>query len=80
MPLDFLRRIEDASFPLAVKAEGDIRCAAVLAAAEFVEAVLPPSGSEGEGDGKRVAVILRITPLGRSELSRVRDKGVPKAS
>jgi hypothetical protein len=74
MPMDFLKRIEDASFPLAVKSETDIRCSAVLAAAELVEAVLPPSGSEGTD--KRVAVILRITPLGRAELNRLREKGV----
>ena len=70
MPMDFLRRIEDASFPLAVKSEREIQCTAVLAAADFVEAVLPPSGSEGAD--KRVAVIIRITPLGRAELNRTR--------
>ena len=74
MPMDFLRRIEGASFPLAVKAESEIQCTAVLVAAELVEAVLPPSGSESADN--RVAVILRITPLGRAELNRLRDKGV----
>jgi len=73
MPMDFLRRIEDASFPLAVKSEDEIRCTAVLAAAELVQAVLPPSSSEG-ADG-RVAVILSITPLGRRELNRMREAG-----
>lgn len=73
MPMDFLRRIEDASFPLAMRSESEIQCAAVLAAAELVEVVLPPSGSEGAG--KRIAVILRITPLGRAELNRLREKG-----
>ena len=71
MPMDFLRRIEDASFPLAVKTDAEIQCTAVLCAAEFIEAVLPPPGSEDTD--KRVAVILRITPLGRAELNRLRE-------
>ena len=75
MPMDFLQRIEGASFPLAVKSENEIQCTSVLAAAELVEAVLPPSSSEGT-DG-RVAIILRITPLGRAELNRMRDAGTP---
>ena len=74
MPMDFLKRIEDASFPLAVRSEGDIHCAAVLAAAQLVEVVLPPSGSEGTP--RRVAVILRITPRGRAELNRSREEQV----
>jgi hypothetical protein len=28
MPMDFLRRIENATFPLAIQAEAEIRCAA----------------------------------------------------
>ncbi|MET3498138.1 hypothetical protein ABIC90_005211 [Variovorax boronicumulans] len=77
MPMDLLWRIEDASFPLAVRSEGDIQCAAVLAAAEFIEAVLPPSKSEGVPE--RAAVILRITPLGRTELNRLRKKTEPSS-
>ncbi|WP_285410884.1 hypothetical protein [Variovorax sp. efr-133-TYG-130] len=68
MPLDFLRRIEDATFPLAVLDEGDIQCAAVLAAAELIEANLPEPGDAVA----RSALILRITPLGRAELARLR--------
>ncbi|ADU36962.1 hypothetical protein [Variovorax paradoxus] len=71
MPMDFLRRIEGATFPLAVKSESDIHCVAVLVAAQFVEAVLPPSGIEGAA--KQVAIILRITPLGNAELNRMRE-------
>ena len=41
MPMNFLRRIEEASFPLAIHEEADIQCAAVLAAAELIEANLP---------------------------------------
>jgi len=69
MPMNFLRRIEDASFPLPIHEEADIQCAAVLAAAGLVEANLPgPNNTEGRG-----GVILRITPLGRAELKRTRD-------
>lgn len=67
MPMNFLRRIEDASFPLVIHNESDIRCAAVLAAAELLEANLPESG---DATG-RAGVILRITPTGRAELNRL---------
>jgi hypothetical protein len=70
MPMDFLRRIEEASFPLAVLEEADIQCAAVLAAANFIEARLPDPGERL----KRSALILRITPLGRAELARLRQQ------
>jgi hypothetical protein len=69
MPMNFLRRIEGASFPLAIHEEADIQCAAVLVAAELVEANLPGPGSTASRGG----VILRITPQGRAELSRTRD-------
>ncbi|MDH6170033.1 hypothetical protein M2282_005203 [Variovorax boronicumulans] len=72
MPMDFLRRIEDAAFPLTVRSESEIDCAAVLAAAELIEAVLPPPGREDIDD--RVAVIVRITFMGRAELNRLRQK------
>jgi hypothetical protein len=68
MPMNFLRRIEDASFPLVIHEESDIECAAVLAAADLVEANLAEAG-DGTGRG---GVILRITPRGRSELNRLR--------
>ena len=69
MPMNFLRRIEDASFPLAIHEEADIQCAAVLVAAGLVEANLPdPANAGGRG-----GVILRITPRGRAELNRTRD-------
>ena len=66
MPMNFLRRIEDASFPLAIHEQADIQCAAVLVAAGLIEANLPgPDGTAGRG-----GVILRITPQGRAELNR----------
>jgi len=68
MPMNVLRRIEDVSFPLLIYEESDIECATVLAAANLVEANLPEAG-DGTGYG---GVILRITPLGRAELNRLR--------
>lgn len=68
MPMEFLRRIEEASFPLAIHDEADIQRAAVLVAAQLIEANLPAAG-EGAG---RLGVVLRITPLGRVELERLR--------
>ena len=71
MPMNFLRRIEHASFPLAVHEEGDIQCAAVLAAAQLIEANLPDPGAVPGKSG----VVLRITPMGRAELSRLSEHG-----
>ncbi|MET3381571.1 MULTISPECIES: hypothetical protein [Variovorax] len=51
MPMNFLRRIEDASFPLVIHEESDIECAAVLAAADLVEANLAEAG-DGTGRGE----------------------------
>ena len=41
MPMDFLRRIKDAEFPLELHDVADIRNAIVLEAAELIEAQLP---------------------------------------
>ncbi|PIF78370.1 hypothetical protein CLU95_5556 [Variovorax sp. 54] len=71
MPMDFLERIEDASFPMAVRDEADIHCATMLVAAHLIEAVLPPAAS---GTGGRVAVLLLITPKGRAALRLRRDE------
>jgi hypothetical protein len=70
MPMNFLRRIEDASFPLAIREEADIQCAAVLVAARLVEAnLLVPTAPRAAGRG---GMILRITPEGRAGLDRTR--------
>ena len=63
MPMDFLRRIEDASFPLAIREQADIDCAAVLVAADLIEANLPEPGDRIS----RQALILRITPQGGAD-------------
>jgi hypothetical protein len=67
--MNFLRRIENASFPLAIHEEADIQCAAVLVAAELIEANLP----EPDDVAGRRGVILRITPRGRAELKRAHE-------
>lgn len=69
MPMDFLRSIEEASFPLAIHDEADVQRAAVLVAAKLIDANLPGP----DDDAGRFGVILRITPLGRAELARLRQ-------
>lgn len=72
MPLNFLRKIQDAEFPLRVEEPGEVDCVAVLIAAELVEGVLssPASRSTPDGDPE-VAIVERITPQGRAELARL---------
>ncbi len=65
MPMDFLRRIEDASFPLVIADEKDVRNAIVLEAAGMIKAQLPSP----ERPDARPAVIFAITPLGRRRLN-----------
>ncbi len=67
MPMDFLRRIKDSQFPLALHEEADIRNAIVLEAAGLIEARLPPPGVpliQGP------SIIFRVTPEGRAALSK----------
>jgi len=45
MPVNFLRSIEEASFPLVIHEKADSQCAAVLVAAGLVEASLPLQGA-----------------------------------
>ncbi|BEP55562.1 hypothetical protein GmRootV118_28060 [Variovorax sp. V118] len=70
MPMDFLRRIEKEQLPLTVIDPLDIRNVAVLTAAGLVEAILPQESEAFDLPG----VVLRITPSGRAELQRIRDK------
>jgi len=67
MPMDFLRRIKDAEFPLVLHELADIRNAIVLEAAGLIEAQLPPPGEPLTGSP---AVIFRIKPEGRAAISR----------
>lgn len=70
MPMDFLRRIEDATFPLEVTDLKDIHSAAVLVAAGLIEADIPPEVDSPT----RPAVVVQITPMGRVALGRMRAK------
>lgn len=67
MPMDFLRRIKDAEFPLELHDEDDIRNAIVLEAAELIEAQLPAVDAPFS-DAR--AIVLRITPQGRAAISK----------
>ena len=69
MPMDFLRRIEQAKFPLAVEDFNDVNNVAVLKAAGLIEAELVQA-VEGDPD-TCCAVIKRITPEGRAALAGI---------
>ena len=48
MPMDYLRKIENAALPFRVGASSEINCIAILKAAGLIEAaILPPSGVDG---------------------------------
>jgi hypothetical protein len=66
MPMNFLRRIENATFPLTIHDDFDIQCAAVLAEASLVEANLP----ERDAGAGRSGIVMRITPTGWAELEQ----------
>jgi hypothetical protein len=67
MPMDFLRKIEKADFPLTVEEFADVNCVAVLRAAGLVEAEMVEA-AEGDPD-TACAVVLRITPKGHAALA-----------
>ena len=64
--MDFLRRIEAGPFPMEVRNPADLRSAAVLVAAELIEADLMPPV---DGDAERPGYVLRIAPLGKAALA-----------
>jgi len=70
MPMDFLRRIEKAEFPLPVENFADVNNVAVLRAAGLVEAELIEA-VPGDPD-TCCAVVIRITSEGRAALARAR--------
>lgn len=74
MPMDFLRRIEDAEFPLAVEDFKDVNNAAVLKAAGLIEAELVEA-VDGDPD-TCCALIKRITPEGRAALAGAFDPDI----
>jgi hypothetical protein len=67
MPMDFLRKIEQADFPLTVEDFKDVNNAAVLKAAGLIEAELVEA-VDGDPD-TCCALIKRITPEGRAALA-----------
>lgn len=67
MPMDFLRRIEKADFPLTVEEVADVDNVALLRAAGLVEAEMVDA-VEGKPDASR-AVVFRITPEGHAALA-----------
>ena len=67
MPMDFLRRVEKADFPLTVEEVADVDNVAVLRAAGLVEAEMVDAVG-GNPDTSR-AVVLRITPEGHVALA-----------
>lgn len=67
MPMDFLRKIENADFPLAIEEFSDINNVTVLKAAGLIEAELSEA-VDGDPD-TCCAVVLRITPAGRAALA-----------
>ncbi|MET3177385.1 UNVERIFIED_ORG: hypothetical protein ABIC43_000524 [Variovorax guangxiensis] len=69
MPLDYLRKIGNSVFPLRIDDPAGINSVAVLNAAGMVEATLPPPCRARQAQQKfRQAVVLRVTPLGRTAL------------
>lgn len=73
MPLDYLRKIGTSIFPLCTVDPAEINSVAVLTAAGMVEAMLPPACHARQPPHQpRQAVVLRVTPLGRTALVRRR--------
>ncbi|KIQ26125.1 hypothetical protein RT97_22975 [Variovorax paradoxus] len=66
MPLDYLRRIGNSRFPLHTEDPSEINSVAVLEAAGMVEATLPSVCRARQK--LREAIVLRVTPLGKTAL------------
>jgi hypothetical protein len=67
MPMDFLRRIEKAEFPLPVEDFADVNNVAALKAAGLIEAEITEA-VPGDPD-TCCAVVTRITPEGHAALA-----------
>jgi hypothetical protein len=67
MPMDFLRKIEKAEFPLPVEDFTDVNNVAVLKAAGLIEAEMIEA-VDGDPD-TACAVVVRITPEGYAALA-----------
>lgn len=78
MPMDYLRTIENAQFPLRVESTHDINNVAVLKAAGLVDAEISGTPADSPSPGEpEVAVVSGITPLGRKALADHREGGNP---
>ncbi|MGO4396340.1 hypothetical protein AB4Z46_33840 [Variovorax sp. M-6] len=73
MPMDYLRRIENAEFPLSVTDINEIGYVAILKAAGLVEAAVPLPYRDPDGTTVQApAIVAEITQKGREELARLR--------
>lgn len=79
MPMDYLRSIENAEFPLQVQDPKQINNLAVLKAAGLVRAEFVRTGKLTPGSELlEVATVLGITPVGRKALAEDRkDDSLP---
>ncbi|MGJ7614964.1 MULTISPECIES: hypothetical protein [unclassified Variovorax] len=70
-PLDYLRRIKGAAFPLRVEDHEEINCVEALKQAGYVDASISAALIwKGSGTPQELAIVKRITPLGRAQLGR----------
>jgi len=67
MPIDLLRKIEHADFPLTITDSRDVADVEILTAACLLIAAFSRSSSESS-----LAVVVRITPEGQALLERHR--------
>ena len=74
MPLDYLRSIENESFPLQTTDVHAVDCIRVLLAAEMIDAQVLPEGRAGQ---PALALVNGITPLGRAALARQESGKAP---
>ncbi|WP_409173123.1 hypothetical protein [Variovorax sp. H27-G14] len=70
-PLDYLRGIKGATFPLRVEDHEEINCVEALKQAGYVDASISAALIwKGSGTPQELAIVRRITPLGRAQLVR----------
>lgn len=72
-PLEYLRGIRNASFPLRVEDHEEINCVEALKQAGYVDASISAALIwKGSGTPQELAIVRRITPLGRAQLGRAK--------
>lgn len=70
-PLAYLRSIKGESFPLRVEDHEEINCVEALKQAGYVDASISAALIwKGSGTPQELAIVRRITPLGRAQLGR----------